>query len=204
MSNQFAEVLQQCGYSLSESAALRLHAGSPGIWTEMVQRSILRVFPNGSRVDSSNFSPLEFWNAGVPMGKFSREIVGKRRFINRVPTIPATLAEGMWTCTLLDPTPDSTSYLFSPFPFPLCVCVGVRVIVALNFQTPGLMMDLYDGKFRQNGGCGYVLKPAMMRQPGFSVPSSLRESAPISPPQLLRIRVHKKAFIANICQFFLH
>jgi hypothetical protein len=36
--------------------------------------------------------------------------------------------------------------------------------VALNFQTPGLMMDLYDGKFRQNGGCGYVLKPAMMRQ----------------------------------------
>jgi hypothetical protein len=66
--------------------------------------------------------------------------------------------------------------------------------VALNFQTPGLMMDLYDGKFRQNGGCGYVLKPAMMRQPGFSVPSSLRESAPISPPQLLRIRVHQKAF----------
>lgn len=39
----------------------------------MVQRSLLRVFPNGSRVDSSNFSPLEFWNAGVPMGKFSRK-----------------------------------------------------------------------------------------------------------------------------------
>jgi hypothetical protein len=37
----------------------------------MVQRSLLRVFPNGSRVDSSNFSPLEFWNAGVPMGKSS-------------------------------------------------------------------------------------------------------------------------------------
>ncbi|EFX86832.1 hypothetical protein DAPPUDRAFT_207590, partial [Daphnia pulex] len=119
---------KKCGYSLSESAASRLHASSPAMWTEMVQRSLLRVFPNGSRVDSSNFSPLEFWNAGVPM-------------------------------------------------------------VALNFQTPGLMMDLYDGKFRQNGGCGYVLKPAMMRQPGFSVPSSLRESAPISPPQLLRIRI---------------
>ncbi|XP_045027920.1 inactive phospholipase C-like protein 1 isoform X2 [Daphnia magna] len=127
-SSRDKKVLQQCGYSLSESAASRLHASSPGMWTEMVQRSLLRVFPNGSRVDSSNFSPLEFWNAGVPM-------------------------------------------------------------VALNFQTPGLMMDLYDGKFRQNGGCGYVLKPAMMRQPGFSIPSSLRESAPISPPQLLRIRI---------------
>lgn len=66
-----AEILQQCGYSLSESAASRLHASSPGMWTEMVQRSLLRVFPNGSRVDSSNFSPLEFWNAGVPMGKSS-------------------------------------------------------------------------------------------------------------------------------------
>lgn len=68
-----AEVLQQCGYSLSESAASRLHASSPGMWTEMVQRSLLRVFPNGSRVDSSNFSPLEFWNAGVPMGKFNNK-----------------------------------------------------------------------------------------------------------------------------------
>ncbi|XP_071853664.1 inactive phospholipase C-like protein 2 isoform X2 [Apostichopus japonicus] len=32
-------------------------------------------------------------------------------------------------------------------------------IVALNYQTPGLMTDLYDGKFRLNGGCGYILKP---------------------------------------------
>lgn len=70
-----AEILQQCGYSLSESAASRLHASSPGMWTEMVQRSLLRVFPNGSRVDSSNFSPLEFWNAGVPMGKSSNGFV---------------------------------------------------------------------------------------------------------------------------------
>ena len=69
--------------------------------------------------------------------------------------------------------------------------------VALNFQTPGLMMDLYDGKFRQNGGCGYVLKPAMMRQPGFSIPSNVKESLPTSPPQLLRIRVTRKKNAAN-------
>uniref|UniRef100_A0A8C4QEF7 Phosphoinositide phospholipase C n=1 Tax=Eptatretus burgeri TaxID=7764 RepID=A0A8C4QEF7_EPTBU len=35
-------------------------------------------------------------------------------------------------------------------------------IVALNFQTPGCEMDLNGGRFRQNGGCGYVLKPAYM------------------------------------------
>ncbi|XP_078100137.1 1-phosphatidylinositol 4,5-bisphosphate phosphodiesterase delta-4-like [Sander vitreus] len=36
-------------------------------------------------------------------------------------------------------------------------------IVALNFQTAGEGMDLNDGMFRQNGGCGYVLKPSFMR-----------------------------------------
>ncbi|XP_028249404.1 1-phosphatidylinositol 4,5-bisphosphate phosphodiesterase delta-4 [Parambassis ranga] len=36
-------------------------------------------------------------------------------------------------------------------------------IVALNFQTAGLEMDLNDGLFRQNGCCGYVLKPDFMR-----------------------------------------
>ncbi|KAM9364131.1 1-phosphatidylinositol 4,5-bisphosphate phosphodiesterase delta-4 isoform 2-T2 [Pholidichthys leucotaenia] len=36
-------------------------------------------------------------------------------------------------------------------------------IVALNFQTAGLEMDLNDGLFRQNGCCGYILKPEFMR-----------------------------------------
>ncbi|XP_061548740.1 1-phosphatidylinositol 4,5-bisphosphate phosphodiesterase delta-4 [Phycodurus eques] len=36
-------------------------------------------------------------------------------------------------------------------------------IVALNFQTAGLEMDLNDGLFGQNGRCGYVLKPSFMR-----------------------------------------
>ncbi|XP_078724814.1 1-phosphatidylinositol 4,5-bisphosphate phosphodiesterase delta-4-like isoform X4 [Lampetra fluviatilis] len=38
-------------------------------------------------------------------------------------------------------------------------------IVALNFQTAGDEMDLHDGHFRQNGGCGYVLKPAFLCDP---------------------------------------
>ncbi|XP_019955143.1 1-phosphatidylinositol 4,5-bisphosphate phosphodiesterase delta-4 [Paralichthys olivaceus] len=39
-------------------------------------------------------------------------------------------------------------------------------IVALNFQTAGLEMDLNDGLFRQNNRCGYVLKPDFMRDSG--------------------------------------
>ncbi|XP_034741550.1 1-phosphatidylinositol 4,5-bisphosphate phosphodiesterase delta-4-like isoform X2 [Etheostoma cragini] len=40
--------------------------------------------------------------------------------------------------------------------------VGCQM-VALNFQTAGLEMDLNDGLFRQNGCCGYVLKPDFLR-----------------------------------------
>uniref|UniRef100_A0A8C8SHP4 Phosphoinositide phospholipase C n=1 Tax=Pelusios castaneus TaxID=367368 RepID=A0A8C8SHP4_9SAUR len=39
-------------------------------------------------------------------------------------------------------------------------------IVALNVQTAGAAMDLCDGLFQRNGGCGYVLKPAFMRDVG--------------------------------------
>ncbi|XP_062823381.1 1-phosphatidylinositol 4,5-bisphosphate phosphodiesterase delta-4 isoform X1 [Anolis carolinensis] len=42
--------------------------------------------------------------------------------------------------------------------------VGCQM-VALNFQTAGTEMDLYDGLFSQNGRCGYVLKPSFMRDP---------------------------------------
>lgn len=34
--------------------------------------------------------------------------------------------------------------------------------VALNFQSLGFAMDLNDGRFQDNGGCGYVLKPALL------------------------------------------
>ncbi|MEE6488881.1 hypothetical protein FKM82_015419 [Ascaphus truei] len=40
--------------------------------------------------------------------------------------------------------------------------VGCQM-VALNFQTAGVEMDLNDGLFRQNAHCGYVLKPVFMR-----------------------------------------
>lgn len=41
-------------------------------------------------------------------------------------------------------------------------------IVALNFQTNGVMMDLLRGLFQFNNNCGYVLKPAFLREEGTS------------------------------------
>lgn len=47
---------------------------------------------------------------------------------------------------------------FSPF---LYWAVGSQ-IVALNYQTDCKELRLYRGLFRQNGNCGYVLKPSYM------------------------------------------
>ncbi|CAG0914868.1 unnamed protein product [Notodromas monacha] len=50
-------------------------------------------------------------------------------------------------------------------------------IVALNFQTEGKPMLLNRGKFRDNGGCGYVLKPSYMRKKGYSPGDEFRRSS---------------------------
>ncbi|XP_067651941.1 1-phosphatidylinositol 4,5-bisphosphate phosphodiesterase gamma-1-like isoform X2 [Haliotis asinina] len=46
-------------------------------------------------------------------------------------------------------------------------------MVALNYQTPDKPMQLNQGWFRQNGKCGYVLKPMCMREAYFN-PYDLR------------------------------
>ncbi|XP_072030840.1 1-phosphatidylinositol 4,5-bisphosphate phosphodiesterase beta-4-like isoform X2 [Amphiura filiformis] len=38
-------------------------------------------------------------------------------------------------------------------------------MVALNFQTPDIGMQLNQGKFEYNGSCGFLLKPDFMRRP---------------------------------------
>ncbi|XP_075862950.1 1-phosphatidylinositol 4,5-bisphosphate phosphodiesterase zeta-1 isoform X3 [Microcebus murinus] len=52
-------------------------------------------------------------------------------------------------------------------------------MVALNFQTPGLPMDLQNGKFLDNGASGYVLKPQFLRDAKSNFnPNKLRDSDP--------------------------
>eukprot|EP01104_Vermistella_antarctica_P014351 TRINITY_DN4494_c0_g3_i1.p1 TRINITY_DN4494_c0_g3~~TRINITY_DN4494_c0_g3_i1.p1 ORF type:complete len:923 (+),score=235.93 TRINITY_DN4494_c0_g3_i1:134-2902(+) len=62
-----------------------------------------RIYPKGTRVDSSNYDPVNAWNRGCHM-------------------------------------------------------------VALNYQTPSKSMWVNQGKFSDNGNCGYVIKPPPLRQ----------------------------------------
>ncbi|XP_069554761.1 inactive phospholipase C-like protein 2 [Brachyistius frenatus] len=62
-------------------------------------------------------------------------------------------------------------------------------IVSMNFQTAGLMMDLNTAWFRQNGSCGYVLRPDIMRQEVSYFCADTRDTVPGVSPQLLHVKV---------------
>ena len=54
-------------------------------------------------------------------------------------------------------------------------------MVSLNFQTPDTGLLLNDGRFRENGGCGYVLKPDELLQ--------LQAPARKKPPKPLKLTI---------------
>ncbi|XP_051174299.1 1-phosphatidylinositol 4,5-bisphosphate phosphodiesterase-like [Leptopilina boulardi] len=89
--------------SFSETAALNYLKTSGVEFVNYNKRQMSRIYPKGTRVDSSNYMPQVFWNAGCQM-------------------------------------------------------------VALNFQTPDLPMQLNQGKFEFNNTTGYLLKPEFMRR----------------------------------------
>ncbi|KAF6340191.1 phospholipase C zeta 1 [Rhinolophus ferrumequinum] len=59
--------------------------------------------------------------------------------------------------------------------------VGCQM-VALNFQTPGLPMDLQNGKFLDNGSSGYILKPQFLRdiETKFNLNEVLENNNPVT------------------------
>lgn len=64
---------------------------------------------------------------------------------------------------------------------------GVQM-VALNYQTPDRAMQLNEAKFRQNGKCGYLLRPEFMSSNNYHpYERSLIES--IVEPLTLSVRV---------------
>ncbi|XP_066027309.1 1-phosphatidylinositol 4,5-bisphosphate phosphodiesterase delta-1-like [Pocillopora verrucosa] len=89
-------------YSFNDGAAQDAITGHPRDILYLANKHIVRTYPKGSRVDSSNYNPQTMWNAGIQM-------------------------------------------------------------VAINFQKPDFSMHLNQGKFRKNGGCGYILKPDSLR-----------------------------------------
>ncbi|XP_029112326.1 1-phosphatidylinositol 4,5-bisphosphate phosphodiesterase beta-1 isoform X2 [Scleropages formosus] len=90
--------------SFVETKGLEQLTKSPVEFVEYNKLQLSRIYPKGTRVDSSNYMPQVFWNAG---------------------------------CQL----------------------------VALNFQTIDLPMQLNLGMYEYNGKSGYRLKPEFMRRP---------------------------------------
>uniref|UniRef100_A0A8C6R0J2 1-phosphatidylinositol 4,5-bisphosphate phosphodiesterase n=1 Tax=Nannospalax galili TaxID=1026970 RepID=A0A8C6R0J2_NANGA len=90
--------------SFVETKAMEQLTKSPLEFVEYNKQQLSRIYPKGTRVDSSNYMPQLFWNVG---------------------------------CQL----------------------------VALNFQTLDLPMQLNAGVFEYNGRSGYLLKPEFMRRP---------------------------------------
>ena len=54
-------------FSLSEAAIRRLHKNNADLLFTHNRRFLMRVFPSGRRVDSSNFDPCFFWRQGIQM-----------------------------------------------------------------------------------------------------------------------------------------
>lgn len=69
------------------------------------------------------------------------------------------------------------------------VYILILPTVALNFQTPGPEMDVYLGRFQDNGACGYVLKPAFLRDPNTTFNSRALTQGPWWARKRLRVRV---------------
>lgn len=73
-------------------------------------------------------------------------------------------------------------------------------MVALNYQKPDKPLQLNHGLFRQNGQCGYVLKPDFMFKKNFD-PSKVKELVVngIKPVNLkiTVIRTHKRTKSLN-------
>ena len=63
------------------------------------------------------------------------------------------------------------------------------ITAALNYQTHGPMMDLNDALFASNGMCGYVIKPAAMREEVSYFSANARDGIPAIAPQTIHVKI---------------
>lgn len=72
----------------------------------------------------------------------------------------------------------------------------IYVAVALNFQTGGTEMDVYQGRFQDNGFSGYVLKPEFLRdeQTKFNPKSITEGTWGTKKKLLLKVRIEVRKF----------
>ncbi|XP_062854592.1 1-phosphatidylinositol 4,5-bisphosphate phosphodiesterase eta-2a [Trichomycterus rosablanca] len=101
--------------SLSETKAHQLIQQKPAQFVRFNQRQLSRVYPSSYRVDSSNFNPQPFWNAGCHLVALNYQSEGRVLQLNRAKFYnngncgytlkPKCLCEGPFNPMLEDPLP---------------------------------------------------------------------------------------------------
>ena len=66
--------------SFVETHSLSLLKESPMEYVNYNKRQLSRVYPKGTRVDSSNYLPHQFWNAGCQLVALNYQTLGKHLF----------------------------------------------------------------------------------------------------------------------------
>ncbi|XP_054581786.1 1-phosphatidylinositol 4,5-bisphosphate phosphodiesterase beta-3 [Eptesicus fuscus] len=122
--------------SFVETKAMEQLTKNPMEFVEYNKQQLSRIYPKGTRVDSSNYMPQLFWNVG---------------------------------CQL----------------------------VALNFQTLDVAMQLNAGVFEYNGRSGYLLKPEFMRRPDKSFDPFTEDIVDGIVANALRVKVISGQFLSD-------
>ncbi|XP_078059738.1 1-phosphatidylinositol 4,5-bisphosphate phosphodiesterase eta-1 [Mustelus asterias] len=69
--------------SLSETQANQLLHQKPEYFIRFNQKQLTRIYPSAYRIDSSNFNPQEYWNAGCQMVALNYQSDGRMMQLNR-------------------------------------------------------------------------------------------------------------------------
>ena len=64
--------------SFDETNAVSMLKENPVEFVKYNRRQLSRIFPKGTRVDSTNFMPHVFWNAGCQLVALNYQTLGKR------------------------------------------------------------------------------------------------------------------------------
>ncbi|XP_061640028.1 1-phosphatidylinositol 4,5-bisphosphate phosphodiesterase eta-2 [Phyllopteryx taeniolatus] len=108
--------------SLNETVMNQIVLLKPGQLVRFNQRQLLRVYPSNYRVDSSNFNPQPYWNAGCHMVAMNYQTEGRMLELNRAKFSsngncgyilkPKIICKGAFNPNLEDPLPGKRKIQF--------------------------------------------------------------------------------------------
>ncbi len=59
--------------SFGEKKAIQLAKDQGKDFIGYTKRQLARIYPGGTRIDSSNYDPVPLWNAGCQLGKINKD-----------------------------------------------------------------------------------------------------------------------------------